>query len=232
MKMLFEEKKLVLITKLLERQGIQKIVDSATDLFENPLIVIDTAFCVLAYSKCLNKEKEPGASLTSKERIEKWHIKTILESGDLANSFYSSEQFVRKYSFFEQVHMAMRIMDVDDPLGHVVMVEEYRSFNDVDLELIKVLAQVLSCEILCSSSEMKLGGRYYSFMAELIHGKGKNTTEVMKRAKSMSIRLPKEMYILVLETIEKDFSVSLNSIRKLLTIMSPELIAVLIWLRL
>lgn len=222
--MSLDEKKMILANALLEQQGIQYIVDIATELLGNPMFIEDALHVVLAHSSKVDPDDAVWRAVKRDDDAGQAYIAELFRSGELQRILTSEIPAIRYYQSNDHTFASMRIVNGEDILGWFCVIDYGRTFCQEDIELMPFLAKVLSCEMLRNASEIHFSGRYHAVISELIQSRGEDVAEVLRRAESVHIAFPKEMHVMVAQAVSGWGKSSLTILCQVLLSISPSLI--------
>lgn len=195
--MTYEEKEQKLLKTLIDRGGMQYILDTASEVFGNPLFVCDLGYKIICcsdrdadYDDLWKHVKDYGYSLPEQ-------ILEIMRTGDLARIYGSDEARTGKYPFASCPFLAERIRDGNHLLGHICVYGCRQPFGDRDQELLNLLCRILSREMLYEGISSPLKIPYYTLLADLLEGTLTDREELKLRLKCLKLTLPSRMYLAV-----------------------------------
>lgn len=189
----------ILVNALFSGNGLQYLVDTATDLFGNPIYVIDLQHKYLAMSAGIipendffNEESATGyISTTGIQYILKQHLNEKARSAN--DALYHYNELIQKGMLIDTI----QIQDIE--IGHVMMLESEHVFRDFDREFFHRFSKLLSMELQKDTAFRRNKGVIYSyFLTDLIKHPAKNTKEIRKRLKAMGYELKDSFYIIAI----------------------------------
>lgn len=191
---IFESKRNKIMTALLDRKGMQHIINTASDVFGNPVFVGDISLNVLCYSE--TKCDDPFWNIVKTAKFANENILKECSRNGAFNDLYSSDrpQFI-KFSFTDKPFLAARIRGGANILAHANV---YGCINDItkeDAELLVILCKVLAYEMLYRGQTYSSGISYYNFMSELLSYPLSSINGVTARASNSKFILPDEFRV-------------------------------------
>lgn len=189
----------LLVNALFSGNGLQYLVDTATDLFGNPIYVIDLQHKYLAMSAGIipenaffNEESNTGyISATGIQYILKQRLNEKVRSAN--HALYHYNELIQKGMLIDTIQMQ------DIEVGHVMMLESEHAFRDFDKEFFHRFSKLVSMELQKDSTFRRNKGVIYSyFLTDLIRHPAKDTKELRKRLKAMGYELKESFYIIAI----------------------------------
>lgn len=199
MKHIQPEKETMLLEALIDRKGMQEIVDKAAAAFENPVFVCDLGCKIICYSDhdadldgFWEQMKQNSYSIPEQ-------ISQIMRTGDFARIYATDMPRIGQYPFAESQFLAARIRDGSKPMGHVCVYGCRRAFREEDLELLILLCKILSYEMLYRGLSAPLKIPYFSLLSDLLEGRIAEKTELTMRLQCMKLSLPVQPFLAVID---------------------------------
>ena len=151
-----------MVNALLSENGLQHLVDTASNLFGNPVYVVDLSFKYLAISSDIHpdndifREEETIGYISEKgmEYIKKANLDDMIRMHDTAFFVHNSH-----------VDMGMLVDNVvmqDIEVGHVMMLESAQPFRDFDADLFHRFSLLVSIELQKDTTFTSHKGLMYS----------------------------------------------------------------------
>lgn len=210
----YKEKEMQLLHALIERNGMQHIIDTAAEAFGNPVFVCDLGYKIISYS-------DHGAIYDDFWEQMKKHnysipeqISQIMHTGDFAKIYASDETRIGKYPFAEYPFLAARIRDGSHVLGHVCVYGCRRPFTGQDKDLLILLCKVVSYEMLYRGMSTPLKIPYYTLLTDLLEGKLTDKEELNMRLQCMKLSLSPQMLLAVVSFKSRIVQASIFYIRE------------------
>lgn len=183
----YQEKEVLLLQALVDRNGMQNIVDTAAQVFGNPVFVSDLGYKILCCSRHDSAFDSFWEYLQSNNYSLPEQIAQIMRSGDFSKIYTSDRPLVGHYSFAQAPFLAVRIQGQSQSIGHVCVYGCQKPFQEEDKKLIVLLSKVLSYEMVYRGLSVSLQIPYYSFLADLLEGKLTDSRELENRKKYLKI---------------------------------------------
>ena len=192
----------ILVNALFSGNGLQYLIDTATDLFGNPIYVIDLQYKYLSMSAGIMPENmffnqesstdyigERGIQYISKNKLDEKVQRT-------SHAYYHFNELIQKGMLIDTVEIQGIVV------GHVMMLESEHAFYDFDKEFFHRFSKLISMELQKDSSFRRNKGVMYSyFLIDLIKHPGKNTNGSRKRLKVMGYNPKETFYIIAIPTV-------------------------------
>lgn len=200
------------------KNGLQRAVEQSYRVFNNPVVVIDANFNLIAATwNAINELKVDNAFLR-KER---------LESGDLAidaqahRSIMRSEMPVRQFNEELGFDQMLCAIDTKQNLGHIVVSANNRPFSPLDSSLLLTLKRFVSLLMRSAlHAENVRGHDYEYFLRNLLDRKieqshGNFITERMMQD------FPGPLCCAVVDLEKSDFAINVSRIQNLIEVRIP-----------
>lgn len=189
----------LLVNALLSGKGLQALVDTATNLFGNPIYVVDLQHKYLAISAGIVPKddvfsEEAAAGYISQTGIRFIHKNRINEKvREQSLAYYCVNTLVNKGMLIDAIH----IQGIE--VGHIMMMESEHPFRDFDAEFFHRFSRLVSVELQKDSAYANNKGVMYSyFLADLIRHPGQNAKNIREHLKIMGYHLKDTQYILAI----------------------------------
>lgn len=197
----------ILMNSLLSNQGLQTLVDQATEFFENPIYVVDLQGKYIAISSrdfpdnaFLNQERQEGYIDEEGIRIiRQYRIDENVRTSD--KPYFFDNPLKKEKMLISAIH----IQGIE--VGHIMIQECHSPFNNLSYELLVRFSQIISMELQKDSVFTYNKGVFYSyFLADLLGKTERNTAYVTKRLRTLGYNLKEELYILTIPSISSHSS--------------------------
>lgn len=189
----------MLINSFFQEQGLQYLLDTAYEVFGNPLFVIDNSYKYIAVSSGLIADTVFASEENKNGYISDEGIKFIRD-----NKF---DELIRKQnapiSFMNPYHnkcmMADSITINNIEVGHIMSYELDQKFSEFDNVLLHRIGRIISMELQKNSFFNANKGIMYSyFLADLLDNPEHNYSSVKERLALMGYQLHEDQYILTI----------------------------------
>lgn len=211
----------ILVNALFSGNGLQYLIDSATQLFGNPIYVTDLQYKYLAMSAGL----VPNNTFFNEESATGY----ISEKGILFIQQNKIDQKVRDsgtayYCFSPLLNSGMLIDAVliqGIEVGHIMMIESEHSFREYDPDFFHRFSKLVSMELQKHSSYTNNKGVMYSyFLADLIERPVENIGNIKSRFQLLGYHMKESFYIIAIPpaghtTTELRMNVILEQMRRI-----------------
>lgn len=193
------QKSLRLYDRLATGQGLKDLVNFGGAVLGNPIIVVDNGMKILAYSQ----NDQPDA--TWNELIEKgFHpyelTKAIIADG-VTEKFMNEEMpVIFMPESRETQHLGWRLVIAGKIVGYIAVIDNYRPFEEDDIEILTVLCKVVSIELQKNNNYWQTKGMVFKdLINDLLNDQLKNTKLVNERLKYLDIKFNEFLTLLVAE---------------------------------
>lgn len=188
-----------LMNALFSGKGLQHLIDTAAQIFGNPIYVVDLQNKYLAISsgifpnnEFLQKENEStyisteGVLFIRKNRIDEKVRKSTLPI-----------YFFNDLIGYGTLLSSIRMDGIE--VGHIMIQESEHKFRETDAEFLYHFTRLVSMELQKNSVFTDNKGVMYSyFLADLLKNPNANAATVRKRLKTLGYKLKENLYILVI----------------------------------
>lgn len=197
----------ILTNALFSGNGLQHLVDTASQLFGNPIYVIDLQNKYLAMSAGIIPDndffRQESASGYISEKgihfIRTSRLDSKVRGRDTA--YYCVNQLVHTGMLVDAVH----IQDVE--VGHVMMMESQHPFREYDADFFHRFCKLVSMELQKDSAYSRNRGVMYSyFLADLLKNPRQNVADIKDRLKVLGYSLKETFYIVAIPPVSHSFS--------------------------
>lgn len=217
-----------LLEVLVEEKGLQHLIDAGCELLGNPLIVNNTNFKLLGYSKGLDLN-DPIVGEAVKIGYmphQKLTSKYYNSSPPQLKNIHNSVVYIKK---LQDSHMARRLIGrirlKDQDYGVLIIYEVNRPFEDSDMDLAKMLCDTLALEIQKNSFSHNMQIRLTNFemlVRDLLEDRLIDDATIQNTMGVLNIKLGKNLYVLTVDLEASDIHrFPLNIILKKLEELFP-----------
>ena len=181
---------------LVSGHGLQKIVDTGSEILGNPLIVNDAASRYLAYTKNMVVNNSIWQELINSDFISHEGMKPALILEQMKIITESAVPVISTH-YVGRRYLLSRITVNNRSIGSVGMMEYEKPIEEKDAEILQFFCRVVSCEMQKESFFSYTQGATYEFLiADLLEGKISNPTIVHERMSALALDLKENLYIL------------------------------------
>lgn len=216
------EKEMRLLQSLIARKGMQHIIDTATEVFENPLLVSDLGYKILCRSSRCDVKDSFWQYLDDHHFSLPEQIAQIMRSGDFARIYATDEPRIGKYDFAEFPFLAARIRDGTHVMGHICVYGSNRQFRKSDETLLILLCKVIAYEMLYRGVSMPYEVPYHALLTYLLESRISDETEVATQLQTLNLTLPKAPILMLVDFRNTAAQATIHYIREYLTRSMPQ----------
>lgn len=184
------EQEMKLLHALVNRNGMQDIVDTASEIFGNPVFVCDLGYKIICHSDRDAVHDDFWEYVKNHSYSLPEQIAQIMRTGDFANIYATDEPLIGKYEFTSPPFLAARIRDGSQVLGHVCVYGCVRPFEKEDSELLILLCKILSYEMLYRGLSASYKIPYYTLLTDLLDGTLTGQEELQYRLQCLKLSFP------------------------------------------
>jgi hypothetical protein len=184
---------------LSKRMTLQELVDGATDVLENPLLVADPGYQILAMS---DMELDDSAWKNFRK------LRQLPYHPDMVDDYEDFLLGVRQGKLVTVVDgrhksgyfIRCAIMDGEQYVGQLHVFSLFHDFTDADVELAAQLASIVSIDIMRHSiAQEHIGTTSDYLVSDLIRGKLENQAMIDTRMKFVGWTLQQVKYLLLVQ---------------------------------
>ncbi|MGM0641905.1 MAG: PucR family transcriptional regulator [Thermotogota bacterium] len=213
------ENSAALLNSLIQGKSIKYIINLGAEILKNPIILVDSAFKVIAYSR--NKRIE---EIFWKENVERGYcsskfIKTVKKMKEVKQAPNSNNPYIVTCFASPTRKMVSKVIINHKCVGNLIMLEDHVGFDDKNKELFKTLSNVISEKLSKTSKYSNIKGLMYeNFLFDLIENNIKTENILNERAESCGLDINKEYFLLNIDFSKidknKDFDSIFNEIQE------------------
>lgn len=196
----------ILLNCLYENKGLQSMVDTAYEVFGNPMFINDVAYKILAMSKNFTFDNETLEEEKSLGYIHSHNITSMKKDeifkklGKNNYPFYSKQTGSQKGWLFKVI----KIQNVE--VGAIALHEALRPFRKYDYELLERFSKLISIELEKSDFyKLNKGIMYNYFLNELIDNKINNRKTVSHRLSFLGWKLYSYFQVIFIADLNNGF---------------------------
>ncbi len=188
--MTYSEKKDVILNALIERQGLQYLVDAASKVLNNPLFIFDLSGKILAKSEW-SDNPDVWNLLFPEGHLQFDNLVQVEKAGIYEHLMCHDEPIFGSFDFFPNRFLGCRIRDKGSTIGIATLLEMNPIENE-DLELIIIVCKAILFEMLYYERTAMQTTPYFSLFRDILEKKI-SQEEMTERAQSIRLKLPKTM---------------------------------------
>lgn len=208
---------------LFHESGIQSMVDTAFGALQNPIFVFDPTYALIAS--------------TTENLLKNAHEKQIIKNGGLDESDFKilnrdhhrlhsiitkQDRPIKAFNEITGFHQLLCAIDCQRDLGHIVVNETNRPFNNIDMEILFLLKKGINQQL--QKDEFirnNRGFNYEHYLKDLLDGKIAIGSQYMDRMDYVGRELFGNLYCLVVETARSANILHTQRIRQLFEKIFP-----------
>jgi len=205
------EKKLALFDAHLSHKGLQHLVDTAAGLLGNPIFMADLSMGIVFKSSDMGSGELDFSAENDLER-QLSLAKQAADAGYLDWIYHHDEPVIGTFEG-QPRYLSARVRDGVQVLGHVVVSEAGRPFDESDKELLPVVCQTIAFELRRVRQNDTSSVEYGPLLEELLAGVSMDEGIIRKRMSSMGHTLPATLRVLLFRPVEATKTISLAYLR-------------------
>ncbi|WP_180687915.1 PucR family transcriptional regulator [Trichococcus shcherbakoviae] len=197
----FVQSSAVLFNSIIQGRGLKYIMEIASELLGNPVMLGDNNHRLLACSRCddvddnaWNEYRDTG--YCTYEYTVKYDFKPWVEK-----SARSKGPVIGNLGEISNINRIFAIVKIGDAIvGNLAVLEHKRPFSEKDLEVVAFICDLIS-------SEMQKNHQYFNsrkvmlenLILDLLNGNHPGKENILERIKYIKWQMPSKMYVLAIE---------------------------------
>ena len=222
----YEEREGRILKSLIERRGMQHIMDTAAEVFGNPVFVCDLGYKIVCYSHRDDPVDDFWSSMKEHRYSLPEQIAQIVRTGDFERIYSMDEPRIGRYAFAAHPFLAARVQDGGRVMGHVCVYAASAPLREEDGELLALLCKVVSYEMLYRGISSPCEIPYYTLMVDLLEGALTEPQELQMRLECLNLTLPKSMRLLLMDFKSAAVQPAIYYIRESLLRQAPRALSI------
>lgn len=184
------EKKERLLQALIERKGLQHLVDVAAEVFRNPLFIMDLSGKFLARSERA-EDRQIWETMFPDHRLVAEDMYTVERAGIFEVLLGQDEPVFGCFDFYPARFLGCRIRDKDGAVGVATLVE-CTPIAEEDPELMILLCKAALFEILYYEHTAMQTLPYFGILKDILEC-SVSEAEIRERIRAVRLNLPRRM---------------------------------------
>ncbi len=194
-----------LLTIANESQSLEKIIDEASRVLNNPILLVDSNYKILA-SKI--DEVAPASKLNEQKQqqyVIEEHIDFIRKSRLFDKARESKYPYYSTGSSEKEGWVTALVFVHGIEAAHIVVIESNRTLRDDDMEYVNFLCQICSMELQKNSRFGEDESQKHSyFLSDLLDGHLKDASIIKQRVKTLNWKTTPNMFMMTLSGASAD----------------------------
>lgn len=190
--------------------GLQALVDIASEVFENPIFINDSAYKIIAMSHKTQFKNETLEEEKSLGYVHASNMEGMRKDGVLSEVFGKSDRIItsrRKDKNETWIFKNVYLHGI--PIACIAIVDNNRPFRELDYELLERFSKIVAVEMEKNDFYKDNRGVMYNyFLSDLISGKIQNQKSITQRANILNWKMYEWFKIIVIVDGKKEFSES------------------------
>ncbi len=179
---------------------IKHLLDLAYEILGQPLMLVDISMCFLAQAGGESVKDEPFWDWILTNGYVKEDYTNMIMEEDIS----PEDKFVWEYGMENHRQLVVKIFQNGTPLGYLKMLEYNGPVTDLDKEILDSLSDLISIMMSGNQSKLKFSNsKIEKFLISLIDKRITDASEIKERVSTMSLRLYKELYMIVIESLNE-----------------------------
>ena len=189
---------LMLYETLVSGKGLKGLLVTAKKIFNNPILIADTSFRVLAHIEQTDMDDALWRQIIDTGYYPSHYIKAITESDVLYNHVFGNGiPTILTDAGSPNRYLAKMIMVNGRPVGFSVCIEYERQISGLDEYLFDVFCRVVGTELRVDAAVNEYHAHGYEFfLSEMLSGRA-NPDFLEERIRQLGIKIKRNLFIFV-----------------------------------
>jgi len=198
----------ILLQSLIKGKGLQYIIDIGYQLLNNPMLLVDSSYKLLAYTKKDKVDDRVWNELVTRGYCSHDLISIFRKEGVVEKIAKSDEPLLTDSGFSEKIRRIHGKIIINNKLvGYLGVLEYNQKFKEEDFNTIKLLCDVISEEMQKNKNYYYTKGLMYeSLLIDLLDNSIQNWEHVRERLKAAGLKLENNLFLAVINFIHEDIS--------------------------
>jgi sugar diacid utilization regulator len=197
-----------LLHSLIKGRGLQYIIDMGYQLLNNPMLLVDTSYKLLAYTK-----KDQVDDLVWNELVTKGYcsydlVSIFKKEGVVKKIADSKDPLLTDTGFSEKIRRIHGKIIINNKLvGYLGVLEHNQKFKKEDYRTIQLLCDVISEEMQKNRNYYHIKGLMYeNILIDLLDNTIQNREHLRERLKTAGLKLESNLYLIVIDFHNEDIA--------------------------
>lgn len=192
-----------LMDSFLSGQGLQRIIDTASEVLGNPIILSDSSYKLIAFTKNITLDEQLWDEMISSRKIPDLRLSYLKDDRIIEKVSKSDSPLIFTIKFSTYRNMLGKAIIDNKLIAHLGVIEYLKSFEDEDIELASLLCKLISAEMqknkLFRSTKRII---YEHFITDLLDGKISKLEIINERCSHLDLDLKDTLYVLTINIEE------------------------------
>ena len=199
-----------ILDALYSGNGLQALVDVASEVFENPIFINDSAYKIIAMSHKTQFKNETLEEEKSLGYVHVSNIEGMKRDGLLSKFLGKSDKIITsKRRDKNETWLFKNVLLHGIFIAAIAIVDNNRPFRELDYELLERFSKIVAVEMEKNDFYKDNRGVMYNyFLSDLISGKIQNQKSITQRANILNWKMYEWFKIIVIVDGKKEFSES------------------------
>ena len=197
-----------LIEVLHSNQGLQSIVDTAYDILQNPVIVVDSSYKILAMyqNPVIAGERDDLEEQRSLGYMLKSNVEAMTKAKLYERARENGYPFYNKDADAKYGWITALVYIHGIEVGQIGVMDSQHPFSDVDFELVDFLCKVVSLELQKSDFYRTNQGLMHSyFLSDLLDNQVHDSSAIEQRITNLGWKLSQDLHVMLLSDHARNF---------------------------
>ena len=194
--------------------GIQKLVDSFTRAFNNPVYVFDAGYNLVAWTKDPDAPFPVDQKIIANMGFSSEDFDFINSKNHIHKKVLKSELPVKVFNEKRNQEQLVCAIDTRKDMGHIVITSVTRPFNDMDVKLLTMLKEGIYQQLIRREFVRDNNGYPYEyFLKDILDGKIATSKQYLERMNYVNTTFSESLYCMVVETARSPQTLNLYMVR-------------------
>lgn len=193
---------------MIKGRGLQYIIDMGYQLLNNPMLLVDSSYKLLAYTK-----KDQVNDLVWNELVTKGYcsydlVSIFRKEGVVKKIAVSKDPLLTDTGFSEKIRRIHGKIIINNKLvGYLGVLEHNQKFREEDYRTIRLLCDVISEEMQKNRNYYHIKGLMYeNLLIDLLDNTIQNKEHLQERLKTAGLKLESNLYLAVINFHNEDIA--------------------------
>lgn len=190
----------ILLDAIVYSKGIQYIIETASEILNNPIVLLDIEMNLLAKSQVLETDDVIWNELLNNGGFSQDTLDYITTAKIKEIALSHSYPFLFLDERLQYQRIIGNVVVNGITVGFFVVMESKKKITEDDLELSYYFCNIMSSEMQINKTHLNLkGAAYNTFMSDVLSRKIKDPDLINQRAKNIGLKLKKHLFLLAIK---------------------------------
>lgn len=198
----------MLLHSLIIGKGLQHIVDMGYQLLNNPILLVDSSYKLMAHTKGIAVDDLVWNELVSKGYCSYDLVSIFKREGVVKKIADSKKPLLTDSGFSDKIRRIHGKIIINDKLvAYLGVLEHNQKFTEDDFRIIQLLCDVISEEMKKNSNHYQIKGLMYeNILIDLLDNTVRNPIHLQERLKTAGLKSEGDFYLMVFQFQNEDIA--------------------------